>query len=212
MTRNILLFGDSNTYGTVPMVDWNDARRHSPSVRWPGIAQLNLGPDWRLIEEGLPGRTSVHDDPIEGEDRNGRRMLLGLIASHRPLDAVVIMLGTNDFKSRFSLTAEDVAGGLGVLAGMVRTSASPGMVPPKVLLVSPPPIRAVGCLTPFFTGGHEKSRRLAPLLAAVARANGAHFLDAGTVCEMSPVEGIHMEAEAHKHLGLAIAAELRAMF
>ena len=52
----------------------------------------------RVIAEGLGGRTTVHDDWCADADRNGARILPTLLASHSPLDLVVIMLGTNDMK------------------------------------------------------------------------------------------------------------------
>ncbi len=208
----VLLFGDSNTYGTVPMRDLSDARRHPAEVRWPGVLRAALGAGWTVIDEGLPGRTTVHDDPIEGADRNGLRMLPALMESHRPLDAVVIMLGTNDLKMRFSLPPQDIALGLARLVEAVRASRLAAHPDPKILLVAPPPIRAVGCLTEMFTGGHEKSRRLAPAIAAMAAMLRTDFLDAGTVAEMSPVEGIHMEVGAHRALGLAVADRLLGLF
>ena len=62
-----------------------------------------------LVEEGHPGRTTVHDDPIEGEHRNGARILPALLESHRPIDLLAIHLGTNDLKHRFSVTAFEIA-------------------------------------------------------------------------------------------------------
>jgi hypothetical protein len=41
-----------------------------------------LGSGWTLIKEGLPGRTTVHDDPIEGIHMNGKTYLQPCLASH----------------------------------------------------------------------------------------------------------------------------------
>ena len=52
-----------------------------------------------MIEEGLPGRTTVHPDPVEGEcTRTASRVLPAILESHLPIDLVVLMLGTNDLK------------------------------------------------------------------------------------------------------------------
>src|SRR5262245_18689824 len=103
----VLCYGDSNTHGTPPMSDMADQGRYPADQRWTGVLRRELGAGWTMIEEGLPGRTTVHDDPIEGVHKNGRRYLLPCLESHRPLDAIVLMLGTNDLKARFSLPAED---------------------------------------------------------------------------------------------------------
>src|SRR5689334_22120556 len=84
MTKTIVCFGDSNTYGTPPLTDLEDSRRFDADTRWPGAMARTLGPEWRVIEEGLPGRTTVHDDPIEGFWKNGIKVLPSVIESHRP--------------------------------------------------------------------------------------------------------------------------------
>ena len=62
----LLCFGDSNTHGSIPMLHRDDSRRFGPDERWPGVLRRELGAGWTVIEEGLPGRTTLHDDPIEG--------------------------------------------------------------------------------------------------------------------------------------------------
>ncbi len=69
-TRTLLLFGDSNTHGTMPMADLEESGRFSRDDRWAGRL-ARLLPDWEVINEGHPGRTTVHDDPVEGAHRNG---------------------------------------------------------------------------------------------------------------------------------------------
>lgn len=57
--KQILCFGDSNTYGLIPgtkaRYDWN--------IRWSGILGERMRPyGYRVVEEGLCGRTTVFDD------------------------------------------------------------------------------------------------------------------------------------------------------
>ena len=96
--RRILCFGDSNTWGYDPAT----GERFDEQTRWTGVLQAALGGDYTVIEEGLNGRTTVWDDPIEGH-KNGHEYLVPCLETHRPLDLVVLMLGTNDLKRRFSL-------------------------------------------------------------------------------------------------------------
>ena len=108
MTQTVLLFGDSNTHGTMPVPHLGFYGRFDREERWAGrLAQLL--PDWEVIAEGHPGRTTVHDDPIEGAHRNGLTVLPALLESHKPVDVVLVMLGTNDLKERFSVNAGDIA-------------------------------------------------------------------------------------------------------
>ncbi|MGO4839576.1 GDSL-type esterase/lipase family protein, partial [Rhizobiaceae sp. 2RAB30] len=94
--RSVLCFGDSNTHGQVPGMGPLD--RYGPHVRWPGVLRAELGAGWHVIEEGLSGRTTVRDDPIEGAHKNGRTYLRPCLQSHASLDLVILMLGTNDLK------------------------------------------------------------------------------------------------------------------
>lgn len=210
--RTVLLFGDSNTHGTVPMPDLDGAGRFDRHERWAGRLRKLL-PEWDVIEEGHPGRTTVHDDPVEGNHRNGLTILPALLESHRPIDVVLIMLGTNDLKERFSVNATDIAHSLERLVRLVLASgAGPANGAPGVLLVAPPPIIEVGCLAGMFAGGAAKSAGLAAEIKAVARRAGVPFLDAGQVIKVSPIDGIHYDAEANPVLAEACAKAITAHF
>jgi lysophospholipase L1-like esterase len=212
MARTVLLFGDSNTHGTMPMPDLGFSGRFDRDERWAGRL-VKLLPDWEVITEGHPGRTTVHDDPVEGAHRNALRVLPALLESQKPVDVVVVMLGTNDLKERFSVNAGDIALSLERLVRMIRASdCGPGGTGPQVLLVAPPPIVEVGCLKGMFAGGAAKSVALAAEIAAAAKRVGVPFLDAGQVVKVSTVDGIHYDAEANPKLAQAIAAAIRAHF
>ena len=212
MTRTILLFGDSNTHGTIPMPDLGFSGRFGREERWAGRL-AKLLPHWEVIAEGHPGRTTVHDDPVEGAHRNGLSVLPALLESHRPVDVVLVMLGTNDLKERFSVNACDIALSLERLVRVIRSSdCGPGGGAPGVLLVAPPPILEVGCLAGMFAGGAEKSAFLAVEIAAAAARLGVPFLDAGQVVQVSPVDGIHYDAAANPALAEAFATAIRTHF
>ncbi len=201
----VLCFGDSNTWGYSP----KSAERFARNTRWTGVLQAALGDGCGVIEEGLNGRTTVWDDPIEG-DKNGRRQLPALLESHKPLDLVVLMLGTNDLKRRFSAPASDIAAGVERLVGIILASSSgrTGKAP-KVLVIAPPPLARLTDLAEMFDGGTEKSRLLGKLYARVAAEQGCAFLDAGSVIRSSDLDGIHLEEKEHRALGEAVAKEVR---
>ena len=114
----VLCFGDSNTHGTPPIVDIAVYGRFGPGVRWPSRVGQALGCE--MIEAGLPGRTAQFDDPIMGAHMNGQAGLKIALESHGPLDALVLMLGTNDVKARFTSTAEAVVGGIAGLLDIAQ--------------------------------------------------------------------------------------------
>ena len=205
MPRTILCYGDSNTHGTMPMPDLGAMGRFGRNVRWTGQLAALL-PDWQVIEEGLPGRTTVHDDPIEGAHRNGLAVLPAILESHRPIDVVILMLGTNDLKQRFSVNALDIALSLEKLVLAIRGSGcGPDGAAPGVILVAPPPILEVQDLGVMFAGGQAKSHDLGPRLAALARALEVSFVDAGSLIGVSEIDGIHYDEPAMAALAQAFA-------
>jgi lysophospholipase L1-like esterase len=211
--RSILCFGDSNTFGTVPMQTRNEEGRWPFGQRWPGVLQhevIAAGAAWRVIEEGLPGRTLGRDDPVEGADRNALRYLPACLQSHRPLEAIVIMLGSNDLKARFQVQARDLAAGLHAVLDAIELNLRPEAPAPRVLVVSPPPVVEVGCLATMFSGAESRGPLLAQALAEVCAARGVDHLDAAGLIAVSPLDGVHLEAHAHGVLGRAVAGWLLA--
>lgn len=206
MTKVVVCYGDSNTWGADPA----GTGRFAPDVRWTGVLQAELGSGYKIIEEGLNGRTTNIEDTIE-EDRNGRRQLPPTIESHRPFDLMIIMLGTNDLKQRNNRSAADIAQSASKLAELARKSlAGPDGGNPKVLLMAPPAtVRAGHGLDQLFEGSVEKSKRFPEQYAFYAAAAGVEFLDAGSIVVSSPVDGIHLDPDEHAKLGRAVAAQVR---
>ncbi len=210
--KTILCYGDSNTWGCKPIVLPGVIERHDSDVRWTGVMRRALGEDLLVIEEGLNARTTVHDDPIDGAHKNGKPYLLPCLETHVLLDIVIIMLGTNDLKSRFSLSAFDVSSGLKPLLDIV-TSIAPknGGVAPQTLVIAPPPLGRLSLLADMFEGGTEKSKQLARHHEAVAGLYKCQFLNAGEVVTSSDADGIHLEPDQHSLLGVAVADNVRQM-
>jgi len=199
--KEILCYGDSNTWGYDPVTK----ERFGRDERWTGVLRSTLGPDYHIIEEGLSGRTTVWDDPIEGY-KSGKTYLIPCLETHKPLDLVIIMLGTNDLKKRFSLSAYDIAGGAGVLVDIVNKSAAGRMgKPQKVLLLAPPPLGKLTEFAEMFEGGEEISRKLSQHYRNIAQQYGREFFDTSTVIRSSDVDGVHLEKRDHEALGKAVA-------
>ena len=206
--QQILVYADSLTWGIIP-----DTRRRLPfAERWPGVMEVALGERGRrvrVIEDCLNGRRTVFDDP----SKPGRNGLVGLeqrIESYSPLALVILMLGTNDFQSMHEHRAWHSAQGTAALIGAIRRAPiEPGMPVPPILVVAPPPIGTPrGPIAPKFAGAEGKSAGLAAALAQVADANDCAFFDAGSVTPSSLVDGVHLDADQHRVLGLALAAHV----
>jgi lysophospholipase L1-like esterase len=206
--KHLLCFGDSNTWGYVP----GSGQRFPLQVRWPGVLQARLGSRWRVIEEGLNGRTTIHQDP-ERDGRNGRLFLGPLLESHAPLDLLILMLGTNDLMPCYASSAADVAAGVGILLDIVATSgAGPSATAPAVLLVAPPRIKAAGMAFELgYAGVAEESVAVSEHYLALATARNCPYLDAAQVVSASDEDGVHLDAEAHGALAEAIAERVRSL-
>ncbi len=207
--KNILCFGDSNTFGTNPADG-----RWPRDIRWTGRLQMLLGAEYYVIEEGCGGRTTVWEDNLELH-KNGRTALPVALASHKPLDLVILMLGTNDCKARFSLLPEDIANGAGELVELIRRYPYGAEYPvPKVLLVSPIEIGtdiANSRFTGFRAEAHELSRRLPDLYRKKAEELHCGYFAASCVAKPSAADSLHMEAADHRALSNALAGRVNGM-
>lgn len=200
--KTILCYGDSLTWGYDPLT----GNRIASDKRWPGVLRQILGHEYVIIEEGLNGRTTVWDDPLHGGYKNGKKYLIPCLASHRPIELVILFLGTNDLKMRFSLSAAEIAQGIRVLVNIILKSES-GICgsSPKILLVAPPHITELSYFAPEFESGKTKSRQLGDYYSQVAEEYGCSFLDSSKVVVASDIDGIHLDSAEHVKLGYKIA-------
>ncbi|KXF82597.1 SGNH/GDSL hydrolase family protein [Enterovibrio coralii] len=202
----ILCFGDSNTWGYNP----TNAQRWPEGVRWTSRLEEHLNQNtspeehWYVLEEGLNGRTTVWNDPMKPY-RDGSAALPMVLLTHRPLDWVVIMLGTNDLKSQFPSEPAWVAEGIRKLINQIRDTDNASYPMPQILIVSPPPMHDDNNWALGFRNGREKSLELSEHFSVVAQEEMCEFLDASEVCEASPIDGLHMDEEGHAALAEAIA-------
>ncbi|USH05122.1 SGNH/GDSL hydrolase family protein [Grimontia kaedaensis] len=208
----ILCFGDSNTWGYNP----SNGSRWGEGVRWTSRLQNALNSDkddntqnrFVIIEEGLNGRTTVWNDPMKPY-RDGSAALPMILLTHRPLDCVVITLGTNDLKSQYPSEPAWIAEGIRKLIGQVKQCDNAGHPTPRILIVSPAPMHDANNWASGFRDGRQKSLELANFFRAVAKEEGCDFFEATTVCEASPIDGLHLDEAGHAALADALAKILR---
>ncbi|RVV99358.1 arylesterase [Mesobaculum littorinae] len=201
----ILAFGDSLTWGHAP-----EGGRHALADRWPSALGAGLraaGQEVRILAEGLNGRTLIHDDWCGPADRNGARLLPTLLATHQPLAAVVILLGTNDLVN-MAVSARRCGQGMRALGRIVQRFPYEAGQVPKLVLVAPPMVEETpgGVVTAAMA---DEAQALAAHYAAVAKELGAGFLDAGRVARVSPVDGIHLDPAATRAIGAGLVPALR---
>ena len=216
---HILCFGDSNTWGCIGKWEENDkpSDRFDPEYRWPCVLQKELGDGFHIVEEGLGGRTTIYPKPGE-EWKSGESYLPACLHSHRPLDLVIIMLGTNDLLVNHDLTEETMGRGIARLVEMIQHYPKTGRAAraPKILLIAPPEIvpsdpgGRVGVYAKFRGDiGGALSKAFPKVYARVAREKECFFLDGQQYAVPGPADGVHITPESHIHLGCAVADYVR---
>ncbi|MCD6047115.1 MAG: hypothetical protein K0S08_762 [Gammaproteobacteria bacterium] len=220
--KNILCYGDSNTWGYIPgtfELEGMYHERYSYELRWTGRLQKLLGNNYRIIDEGLNGRTTDIDDNPNIPGTSGETYLLPCLNSHVPLDLVILMLGCNDLKSFYHRSAQDIAAALGKL---IRTIQSIKLgkdmrSPPEVLLLGYPTITREDGFDHFgieglFKDGIKKSEQFDCYFSKVAAQYGCHYLNIAPHVKLSKIDGIHLDAEGHKTLANLLAKEIKKIY
>lgn len=193
MTKNILCFGDSNTWGLNPVT----GKRFDENSRWPALLNKNLGPGFNVIEAGQPNRTLVHNPPFDG--------VLSGISYLKPylercdIDFIIIALGTNDLKKRFNLTPILIADGLNYLISSIHGyyEQSSTLQTPEIIIASPPKITITKQYSRIFQGADIKAIELSNEFRCVAANNKCAFIDFNTFIDVFGGDGIHFKSEQH---------------
>lgn len=196
--KRILCYGDSNTWGYRPVV----GGRYSEKERWPSLLKELTG--YEIIEEGLNGRTTVFTDYLEPY-RNGLEYAAPCVMSHLPLDLIIIMLGSNDTKRRYHVSASEIARGLGEVILQMRHYCGRKGADPEFLVIAPPYLYALEEENDFDKESEEKARRLEIEYEKLAKEMKCQFLRASDYVKDIGGDGVHLTAEGHKSLAEAVA-------
>lgn len=210
----VLCYGDSNTWGCIPAsfdATTGLSQRYDINTRWPRVLQKELGNTYQVVEEAINGRTTNLDELIPNRPyKNGFSLFPPALEAHYPIDIVIFMLGTNDTKKQFNRSANEIGEGLRELIKVVKTSnKGPRERSPKILVIAPQPIIKIPNLHPMLNEDSiEKSMQLKKVYAQLAKEELCEFLDASLVAQSSPLDGVHLDEEGHKRLGIAVAKAL----
>lgn len=215
---HILVFGDSNSWGTIPLGQEGGGERYADAVRWGGVLASKLANRATVTIDGQEGRT-VDIDQF-GPDRlqldpvftGSRSIAPALYARHA--DMVIIMLGTNDVRSDLARRpAAAIARSLSKLAHLAQQrsrSAYPRQVRPTLLLIAPPTLGRVAG-TPMEASFDDESIRLSKQLPGMMKIEAAKSaiatFDANRITSADGADGVHLSAAAHRRLGQAVAVE-----
>lgn len=198
--KQILCFGDSNTYGLIPATkdryDWN--------TRWTGILSKKIEKNgYRVVEEGLCGRTTIFEDATR-KGRKGADLLPIILETHKPIDTVVLMLGTNDCKTAYGATAEKIGSGIELLIKQIKDS-DPDI---NIILVSPielgEGVGEKGFDIEFNENSVEVSKQLPKVYRKIAKKYDTDFVAASYYARPSSADREHLNEFGHRQLAEAI--------
>ena len=203
----ILCIGDSNTWGYNPE---NGMRFRN---RWTRLVAEAM-PEHEIIEEGLNGRTLLGLDSLKNE-RWGLRDLKMILMTHKPVDLVVVMLGTNDLKREFNCCAELLGKGI---KEYIKVILNPfqwekyGV--PKMLVMSPillgeSLVRSRGIFGEFDENSLLQAQYMAQEMEKACKEYQVPFLNAALYAEPSEIDGLHMDEANHQKLAAAICEKLK---
>ena len=200
----VFCYGDSNTYGYDPRTGF----RLRSDERWTGLLQKKLGADYEVIEQGCNGRTTVFPEP-GSEWKSGLYALKVCLNTYKPVEIMILMLGTNDLKVSYHASPEAITDGAVTLIEEAQTFMKEkcGRAP-VMILVSPIELGEHIASGPF---GYDfdresvlKSRQLAPLYEEAARRLGCLFLNAASYAKASEADSLHMMPGEHRKLADAM--------
>jgi lysophospholipase L1-like esterase len=206
--KTILAFGDSLTWGYRA----ENGGRHAFEDRWPNVLNAELGIGYHVIAEGLSGRTTVHDDNLVDQVRNGAKALPMLLSSHQPLDLVIIALGTNDLKHPWWSRASDAKRGVQRLVEITqRFDYGVDMRRPKIIIVAPPAVIHTDNtdFDQMFSHGIKESQKFGDEYKLLETTHGVRVFESAKIVEADPRDGIHLDVTNTRKLGVTLAPLVR---
>ena len=196
--KNILCFGDSNTWGYDPSTQ----TRFSKDIRWTGVLQQLLGSKYNIIEEGLNGRTTnVNEKQDHGLGyfrpfRSAMDLLSVLIETNSPLDLIIVMLGTNDLKINFNKSSEMIAKNMRLVCESIINNDY--FQSKSIILVSPTHINEESPnLLDSFIGTTQASQSFSNSYRKISDDLNLYFVDASESVKTNKIDGLHWDSKQH---------------
>ena len=211
--KNILCFGDSNTWGYDPSTQ----RRFSKDIRWTGVLQQLLGSKYNIIEEGLNGRTTnVNEKQDHGLGyfrpfRSAMDLLSVLIETNSPLDLIIVMLGTNDLKTNFNQSSEMIAKNMRLVCESIINNDY--FQSKSIILVSPTHINEESPnLLDSFIGTTQASQSFSNSYRKISDDLNLYFVDASESVKTNKIDGLHWDSKQHSDFANSLFNKIKKIY
>ncbi len=191
--KNILCFGDSNTYGYNP----KNGSRYNVNTRWSG----RLGNYHNVEEAGCNNRTAFCINP-GGDNLTGIKVIPKYLK--RNFDFLIIQIGINDLQTNYNASLKDFETGMNKFFYIINDYCPNS----NVIILSPCEIQE-NILNSNFKflfdeQSIEKSKKIFPIYEKIAQQHKYQLLDLNKITEVSKLDGLHYEASQHEIISKTI--------
>ena len=197
----IFIYGDSNTWGYMPNLktysrDCGASQYPEEKMWWYPLKDGN-----EVIVNGLPGRSISEESPY----MTGRKALNSIeddLKGLSDVDLVIVQLGTNDCKSRYGLSAEDITSNLEKLLKKIEKRCS------NIMIISPACLPKGNVITDkHYIGGDVKTKELERCYMYLAKEY-EYFFVSGFQAETG-IDGEHLSEKGHEYLAKEVMKEFQ---
>jgi lysophospholipase L1-like esterase len=190
--KRVMVFGDSNAY-----------RPSNNKKCWPAQFQ-SMGPSYlQVINESCDGRTTRYDSG----SLNGLEIINDTLNANRPIDYVIVALGTNDLKKKYGPpSADEIAAGAGHILSRIEEDHS-GIQP---VLLTPPQLGEV--ISDQLSGAQSIMPSVAYSYRLVAAKRHIPVVDIHSIIDIAldlEADRIHLNALGRKKIALAVSTYFR---
>lgn len=189
--KNILCYGDSNTFGFNP----KDNSRYDDNTRWTSVLQKNLDEEYTVINEGIPNRTGFADNP-DGILFSAQKHFPETILKFDNLYILILAIGTNDLMAKYNITFDEIKQGLNNLIKIAKEKTNN-------IIIIPPTILNENVLNGFFSSMFDKtsiikSGEIEKIFKQITLENQCRYFDINKIVKPSSIDGLHYDKISHK--------------
>ena len=183
---NILTIGDSNGANEG---GWPDQLKGL----LPKSCIVNLSQSGRCIGFDNNGKSELNALSHIESYLDKAKQLIG----NKKYDYIIVCLGTNDAKYIYSERQTEIVSNFELLLSKIRGYKWNGNSVPKIIYVTPPPLRVMN-IKEKYKGGNQRLSELIPKFEAIAQKKEIVFVDIYNpmqkILDVYATDGVHMDS------------------
>ncbi len=200
--KNLVFYGDSNTYGYDPSTGRGSGGRYPEEIRWTELVKKELKDSYEIFVEGKVGRC-IPTMKFEYEE------FMKIIEGYDHIDYLVIMLGTNDCLSMPHPDTGKVGQRMSSFLGRLNLLDRFMSWKTKFIVLAPPYMDFHG--DRFYEGYGTASGSLSLSLKKAAEEQHAGFIDSGPWNPECCDDHVHLSACGHRIFAENLIKEIKSL-